>query len=479
MTLPMTDTPHASLFLPKDDRSADADDPTRQSALGEAESILSQEPGQVVESSVAPAAPTTLAQTGLSSDNVLALCLKTLYTGELSGIELSEAIRIAYAILQPVIEAARVEQLVEVRSASGAGTAGYRYAITNRGRERALQYFETNGYVGAAPVPLDQYVRYVNELGKHNSVIDREVIASGFTDLVVSDDMLDQLGPAVSTRRAMFLYGPPGNGKSAMSAGIGRALGGAIYMPFALDIGGQIVTLFDPVTHVLQPVDEGSALLRPETATDPRWARIRRPVITVGGELTMEQLDLNFNKLAKFYEAPVQLKANCGVLLVDDFGRQRIPASDLLNRWIVPLESRVDFLALHTGRKFEVPFDVLVIFATNLEPRSLADEAFLRRIPYKVHATNPSLEQFSAIFFMVCKKHGITFDQAVVDHLCNEYYEGRGLEMRACHPRDLVEHMLNLCRYRKEPLAITEKLLDEACRTYFLDEPLHGTEATV
>ena len=170
MTLPMTDTPHASLFLPKDDRSADADDPTRQSALGEAESILSQEPGQVVESSVAPAAPTTLAQTGLSSDNVLALCLKTLYTGELSGIELSEAIRIAYAILQPVIEAARVEQLVEVRSASGAGTAGYRYAITNRGRERALQYFETNGYVGAAPVPLDQYVRYVNELGKHNSV---------------------------------------------------------------------------------------------------------------------------------------------------------------------------------------------------------------------------------------------------------------------------------------------------------------------
>ena len=431
------------------------------------------------DSSVAPAAPTSLEQTGLSEDNVLSLLLKTLYTGELSGMELSDKVKISYAILERILENARVEQLVEVRSATGAGTAGYRYAVTERGRERANQYFETNGYIGAAPVPLDQYVKYVNELGKHDTPIDRECVASGFTDLIVADDMLDQLGPAVSARRAMFLYGPPGNGKSAMSAGIGRALGGAIYMPYALDIDGQVIVLFDPVNHVLQPVDEGSPLLRSETAIDPRWARIRRPVITVGGELTMDQLDLNFNRLAKFYEAPVQLKANCGVLLVDDFGRQRVPASELLNRWIVPLESRIDFLALHTGRKFAVPFDVLVIFATNLEPRKLADEAFLRRIPYKVHATNPSLEQFSAIFEMVCKKHGASFDQTVVDHLCREYYEGRGLEMRACHPRDLIEQIANLCRYRKRPIEVTPALLDEACRTYFLDKPISGTEAAV
>ena len=280
------------------------------------------------DSSVAPAAPTSIEQTGLSDENVLGLILKTLYAGELSGMELSDKVKISYAILERILEAARVEQLVEVRSASGAGTAGYRYAITERGRERAHQYFETNGYIGAAPVPLDQYVKYVNELSKHNTLIDRECVASGFTDLIVADDMLDQLGPAVSARRAMFLYGPPGNGKSAMSAGIGRALGGAIYMPYALDIDGQVVMLFDPVSHVLQPVDEGSLLLRAETAIDARWARIRRPVITVGGELTMDQLDLNFNQLAKFYEAPVQLKANCGVLLVDDFGRQRVPASE-------------------------------------------------------------------------------------------------------------------------------------------------------
>jgi hypothetical protein len=481
MTLPTTGAPHESLFLPERHAAVNANRPARtpSSRIPEPAKTPSDPASEAWESSVAPAMPTTVAETGLSSENILALSLKALYGGELSGLELSDEVKISYSILEGILEAARVQQLIEVRSATGAGTAGYRYTLTDRGRDRTNQFFETNGYIGAAPVPLDQYVRYVTELGKHNSVIDREVIASGFTDLIVSDDMLDQLGPAVSTRRAMFLYGPPGNGKSAMSAGIGRALGGAIYMPYALDIGGQIVTLFDPVTHVPQPVDEGNPLFRSDTASDPRWVRIRRPVITVGGELTMEQLDLSFDPFAKFYEAPVQLKANCGVLLVDDFGRQRVPASDLLNRWIVPLESRIDFLALHTGRKFEVPFDVLVIFATNLEPRTLADEAFLRRIPYKIHATDPSLEQFSAIFYMVCKNHGITFDQTVVDHLCEEYYEGRGLDMRACHPRDLIEHMVNLCRYRKQPLGITTKLLDEACRTYFLDKPLHGTEAAV
>ena len=430
-------------------------------------------------SAVSPPAPATLAQIGLSADNVLGLVLKTLYSGELSGRQLSDAVKVAYASLEGVLEAARVEQLLEVRSATGAGTAGCRYALTRRGRQRANQYFETNGYIGPAPVPLDQYVNYVREFGKHNTLIDREQVTSGFTDLIVEDEMLDQLGPAVSARRAMFLYGPPGNGKSAMSAAIGRALGDLVYMPHALEIDGQVVVLFDPVNHVPQPVEAGSHLLREETDTDPRWIRIRRPVITVGGELTMEQLDLNFNKLAKFYEAPVQLKANTGVLLVDDFGRQRVPASDLLNRWIVPLESRIDFLALHTGRKFEVPFDVLVIFATNLEPRKLADEAFLRRIPYKIHATDPSLEQFSAIFYMMCQKYGIAFDQAVIDHLVTKYYQGRGLQMRACHPRDLIEHMVNLCRYRRQPPAVTQKLLDEVCRTYFLDKPPTGTEAVV
>jgi predicted ATPase with chaperone activity len=487
--LSAVDTPKSSLWLrpvetpvpePADTPAASSPDVLSSSEPLAAEAASTTAPPVApADASVVPPTATTLEQTGLTHDTVLALILKVLYSGEMVGRDLADEIKIVYGILEPIISTARLEQLIEVKRASGAGTAGYLYALTDRGRERAKQFFDVNGYVGPAPVPLDQYVAYVRDLGRHNGIIDREVIASGFTDLIVAEDMLDQLGPAVSTRRAMFLYGPPGNGKSAMSAGIGRALGGAIYMPYALDIGGQVVTLFDPVTHVPQPLGGDNPLLRPDTAADPRWVRVRRPVITVGGELTLEQLDLKFNPLSKYYEAPVQLKANCGVLLVDDFGRQRIPASDLLNRWIVPLESRIDFLALHTGRKFAVPFDVLVIFATNLEPRTLADEAFLRRIPYKVRATNPSLEQFSAIFAMVCEKHGIDFDPTVVAHLCREYYDGRGLEMRACHPRDLVEQMVTLCRYRKQPIAITPRLLDEACRTYFLDKPLYGTEASV
>ena len=291
--------------------------------------------------------------------------------------------------------------------------------------------------------------------------------------------MLNQLGPAMSARRAMFLHGPPGNGKSAMGSAMGRALGEPVYMPHALDVDGHIVTLFDPVTHVPEPIEHESQLVRAATETDGRWVRIKRPVIMVGGELTLDQLDLKFNALSRYYEAPVQLKATGGVLLVDDFGRQQVPANSLLNRWIVPLEARVDFLTLATGRKFDVPFDVFVVFATNLEPRTLADEAFLRRIPYKVQATNPSLDQFNAIFKMNCEERQLTFDSTLVDHLCREYYEGRGLEIRACHPRDLLDQVVTLCRYRRQPRHVSVDLLEEACQTYFLDAPVGGTQAGV
>ncbi len=372
MTTTATEAPHQSLFWSEE--ATGKPSVRRQSET----SKPGESSSQAMESPDAPSAPTTLAQTGIAADKLLALSLKILNDGEMSGSELSGEIKIAYSILEAILEVARGEQLIEVRSASGAGTAGYRYALTTRGRERAKQHLEHNGYVGPAPVPLDRYVRYVEEVGKHNQIIDRETIGSGFTDLIVSDDMLDQLGPAVNSRRAMFLYGPPGERKERDVGG--NRSGAWRRRPHSVCSrhGGQIVTLFDPVTHVPQPLDEEDHLLVAETAADPRWVRIRRPVITVGGELTMDQLDLNFNEQAKCYEAPVQMKANCGVLLVDDFGRQRIPPTDLLNRWIVPLELGVDFLALHTGRKFEVPFDAFVVFATNLEPSNLADEAFLR-----------------------------------------------------------------------------------------------------
>ncbi len=429
---------------------------------------------------IVPQAPPTLEDTGLADDDVSGLLLKILYAGEAAGRDLADRVCLPYGMIEPVVEHLRAEHLMEVRSAVGAGTAGYRYSLTDMGRDRTRALMTVCGYVGAAPVPLTQYLEYMKHVRAATGHVDRDRIVAGFSDLIVTDDMIDQLGPAVSSRKAMFLHGPPGNGKSVMGRGIGRALGGDVYVPHALDIDGQVISLFDPVSHVALEQDDASRLIRTTEESDRRWVRIRRPVITVGGELTLDMLDLNFNQLSSFYEAPMQLKANGGVLVIDDFGRQRVPARELLNRWIVPLEARVDYLTLTTGRKFEVPFDVLVVFATNLEPRALADEAFLRRIPYKILAQDPSYEQYTAIFKLNCERSRVAFDRAAVDYLYRHYYNTRGIPVRACHPRDLIDQIVNRCHYNNRTPAITEELLDAACRVYFLDAPVTPkTEASM
>jgi hypothetical protein len=417
-----------------------------------------------------PPEPQTIAETGLGYEQLKQLVTKALYAGELSGLALGDKLCLSYGLLEDLLDHLRVEKLLEVRGASGAGTAGFRYALTDLGRERAANYFESNGYVGPAPVPLHQYTAAMQTLKDQRGFLDRERIAMGFTHLVVSPETLDQLGPAVNSGKSIFLYGPPGNGKTVVAEGIGRALGGDMYVPWALDIDGQIITIYDPVNHTTLEDEQPAGSIIKAAARDRRWVRIRRPVVTVGGELTLEMLDLSFNQIAKFYEAPLQLKANGGVFVVDDFGRQRIRPRDLLNRWIVPLESRVDFLTLHTGKKFEMPFDMLIVFATNLNPESLADEAFLRRIPYKIFAKNPTVEEFGKIFALNCKRKGVPYDPVIVEYLLRRYYEPRGLDMRACHPRDLVEQMVDMCRYQKRPMQITRELLDLACRNYFLEE---------
>ena len=426
---------------------------------------------------LAPEQPRTLADSGLAADSLSSLLVKTLHSGEASGMDLADRLRLPYGILEPLLDHLRVELLIQVKSAGGMGTAGYRYTLTDAGRDRALRYFEACGYVGPAPVPLDQYASYMRELRMQTRDVYRERVAKAFSHLIVEPEMLDQLGPAIASGRAMFLYGPPGNGKSVMGEGIGNVLGGDIYIPYAIDIDGQVVTLYDPVAHEARGGAHEGSIIRSDTDVDGRWARVGRPVITVGGELTLEMLDLRYKELSAFYESPVHLKANGGVLVVDDFGRQRVPARDLLNRWIVPLESRIDYLNLVSGRKFQVPFDVMVVFATNLEPRSLADEAFLRRIPYKILARNPSLDQFAKIFEMNCKRHGLIFDPAIVHHLNEKYYIGRKLEMRACHPRDLTDQVVNLCRYHRRPTEITTDILDAVCQSYFLEDAQNGATA--
>jgi len=424
-----------------------------------------------VDETPAPPQPATVEATGLSADQLEQLLVKTLYGGEATGRTLADRVRLPYAVLEPLIERARAERLIEVRGADGVASASYRYALTEVGRDRARQFLTASQYTGPAPVPLAAYASYMQVLRSARGYIERDRLRGGFSHLVVSEAILEQLGPAVNANKAVFLYGPPGNGKTVIAQGMGRAIGGEMYVPHALDIDGSIVTLYDPASHESLEADDPDPLtLIASGPRDRRWIRIRRPVVVVGGELTLEMLDLTFNRITGFYEAPVHLKANGGVFLVDDFGRQRVRPQELLNRWIVPLESRVDYLTLHTGKKFEVPFDTLVAFATNLDPADLADEAFLRRIPYKIHIGDPTVDEYTRIFELHCRRRQLPFHRVLVAYLQRRYYGLNRRPMRACHPRDLLDQVTALCRYRGSEPAITRDLLDKACEAYFVHE---------
>jgi MoxR-like ATPase len=414
--------------------------------------------------------PRTLQDTGIGGDQIEQLLVKTLYTGEATGLEVAEKMCLPFGLFEPLIERLRNERLVEVKGSGGTGASTYRYALTDNGRERARQYFDVSQYVGAVPVSLARYVDYMKALQAARGFMDKERLRNGFNHLIITDAVLEMVGPAVNAGKAVFLYGPPGNGKSVIAEGMGRSLGGDMHIPRAIDVDGHTVTMFDPIVHESLEDPRESSIVVGAAARDRRWVRIRRPVVMVGGELTLDMLDLRFNPTARFYEAPIQLKANGGVFLVDDFGRQRMRPQDLLNRWIVPLESRIDHLTLHSGKKFVVPFDTLVVFATNLPPESLADEAFLRRIPYKIAIEDPSLDEFTKIFELNCKRRNMRFHQVMVAYLQRRHYKPSGRPLRACHPRDLLDQVSALCRYRGIEPAITRELLDAACKSYFVGE---------
>jgi hypothetical protein len=419
-----------------------------------------------------PVAPSSLEAAGLSLDLVVQLVLKSLhFVGELTGTDLGRRLGLRFSVIEPALHALKAQHHVEISGGALLGGPAYRYRITDAGRTRAALFLEANHYVGAAPVPLDQYRRYMAEYktrAPHSAT--RKRVREAFSHLVISDRVLDQLGPAINAGHSMFVYGPPGNGKTVISQAIQNLLDGDIHIPHALEVEGSIIRLFDPVSHQELPEEEGAGGLDAGSEIDRRWVRCRRPLVMVGGELTLDALDLSYNPVSGFYRAPVQAVANGGVLVIDDFGRQRVPPRDLLNRWIVPLESRVDFLTLNSGQKFEMPFMVLVAFATNIRPQELVDEAFLRRIQYKVLCESPTPQDYIEIFQNYCRQRQLAFDRSMVEGLLRDYYTPRGLALRGCHPRDLIEQSLSLAEYLGQPAELTPALLRASCDSYFVDE---------
>ncbi len=416
--------------------------------------------------------PQTLAESGLRLDLVVQLVLKHLhFAGELTGIALADRLGLVFPIIEPALDQIKAQTLCEIVGGTNLGPPSYKYRITHLGRERAALLLESNKYVGVAPVPVEQYRRFMDAYkASHPVRVTRKEVRVAFNQLVLSDRVLDQVGPAVNGEHSLFVYGPPGNGKTVISQAIRNLMTDDFWVPHALEVDGSIIQVFDPVNHDPLPEAEVSLMLEAQVREDRRWVRCRRPLVTVGGELTLDALELSFNPVSGYYRAPVQLLANGGVLVIDDFGRQRESPHALLNRWIAPLESRVDYLLLQSGQKIDLPFHVLVVFATNLKPAELVDEAFLRRIHYKVLAESPTPDDYRQIFENYCRAREIPYDSAIVDYLLTQVYPERNIPLRGCHPRDLIDQALSLARYLEQPRRLTTHLLEAACDTYFVDE---------
>lgn len=427
-----------------------------------------------------PQEPSSLLETGLRLGLLIQLLAKTLYVaGELTEATAAQRLKLPYSLVKELFTVLVKDKVCEIKGSGDASGLIFRYALTEWGLARAQDYMAVSQYIGPAPVTLSQLEAMIHRQSVLNLRIKRSLLEQALGDLVLSPQVCDQLGGAVNSGWPIFLYGESGNGKTVIAETIGEMVRGGggrdILLPYAIEVDDQIIEVYDPTLHTALdiPKSNDAALSQDglKSKPDTRWVLCKRPTVFMGGELTLPMLDLSFNPISKYYSAPPQVKASGGVFIIDDFGRQHVQPQALLNRWIVPLEKRVDYLTLHTGKKFSVPFDTLVVFCTNIEPRRLADEAFLRRMRNKIYVGDPTAASYTEIFKRYCKKSGIPFDPGAIEYLYQHYYAKHGLTPRSCHPRDLIEQILSIARFYEITPSLETWFLDRACQNYLLLGP--------
>ena len=416
-----------------------------------------------------PIAPRTIEGTGLSADLLLHLMLKTMYvSGPITPARLSRNLALPRSIITVLIDDAKEKGLMEALGALGDSLVSeLRYGLSGKGSEWAIDALNQSQYVGAAPVTLTDYGKQVHKQLIANEQIRPQELAECFTHLVMPQELVKLVGPAVNSGRTILLYGPPGNGKTVIAQAIENVFEQTIFVPHCFEVDGYIIKMFDPTIHkVVGPApgseEEEDTEVRQEQQVDRRWIRCRRPVVYTGGELTLEMLDLAFNPISKFYEAPSQLKATGGLFFIDDFGRQLVNPQDVINRWIIPLETRIDFLTLHTGKKFPTPFDELLMFSTNIPPEKLVDSGALRRIHYKIEIGAPTKEDYVTIFENVCKDYEIELPPDLLAYLFADYYAAKNVDLARYHPKFIVDQIKSICDYEGVPLVLERERVDVA-----------------
>jgi hypothetical protein len=437
-----------------------------------------EESTPVEKNHYSPRVPVRWEDLGLDLPSIFNLTLRTIFTrGQMTGGDLAREMTVPFAVVNPVFQAMRKQSLIDIVGQRGSsGDASFIYEIKPpKGTSAVQEAMEKTSYIGPAPVPFTDYVEAVLAQTVKKLVVTRRSIRKAFEDLIITDDSFNEIGPAVNSAQSIFFFGYPGNGKTSVAERITRLIGDSIFVPHAVEANGQIIKVYDPIQHI-QIVDkeEGNlsdtSFLRKASSFDQRYIKVKRPTIVVGGELTLAMLDLKYNSSGKFYEAPLQMKSNGGILMIDDFGRQQVRAMDLLNRWIVPLEKKYDYLNTISGTKIEVPFDQILIFSTNLDPHQLADEAFLRRIKFKIEIRDPDEAQYRAIWELVCKGKQVEYDASGVDYLIDKWYRPVKRPFRMCQPRDILDQMMSIAKYNMERVNFSPDLIDAACSTYFIGE---------